>query len=175
MLTSKIVGIFSAFAYGMNDDPATTIDQLNKVLARRAIGARYATAVYGRLSPTGELTFCSAGHNPTLVYGKSGLRKFEAGGIPVGLFDSAPYESTTVQLDPGDTVVLYSDGVTEAHNVDGEEFGEQRLTDVVVQYHSQPAAEVLEKIVNAVTTFAHGAEQYDDVTAVVIRYTGVPG
>jgi serine phosphatase RsbU (regulator of sigma subunit) len=172
LLTSKILGIFSAFAYGMNDDPATTIDQLNKVLARRAIGARYATAVYGRLSPTGQLTFCSAGHNPALAYGKSGLRRFEAGGIPVGLFDSAPYESTTVQLDPGDTLVLYSDGVTEAHNVDGDEFGEQRLTDVLIENHARSAGEVLEKLVTAVKTFALGAEQYDDVTAVVIRYSG---
>jgi serine phosphatase RsbU (regulator of sigma subunit) len=172
LLTSKILGIFSAFAFGINDDPAATIDKLNKVLAKRAIVARYATAMYGRLSPDGELSYCSAGHNPALAYGQNGLRRLEAGGMPVGLFEAAAYESSRVQLAPGETVVLYSDGVTEAHNVEGEEFGEARLADVLKQHHDKPAAETLERLVTAVKAFAHGAEQYDDVTALVVKYTG---
>ncbi|MEZ5287995.1 MAG: PP2C family protein-serine/threonine phosphatase [Vicinamibacterales bacterium] len=171
LLTSKIMGIFSAFAVSGND-PSETVTRMNQVLTRRAIGARYATTLYGQLSPSGELVYCSAGHNPGLVYGAGGLRRLEADGVPVGLFDFAAYTSSRLALDPGDTVVLYSDGVTEAHNVEGEEFGEERLIDVITSNQGRPAADVLQEIVDAVQEFAHGAEQYDDVTVLVVRYLG---
>jgi sigma-B regulation protein RsbU (phosphoserine phosphatase) len=75
-------------------------------------------------------------------------------------------------MKPGDTMVLYSDGVTEAHNVAGEEFGEPRMVDVMKTHHGQPAEFILERLIEAVKTFAHGAEQYDDVTALVVKYIG---
>jgi sigma-B regulation protein RsbU (phosphoserine phosphatase) len=173
LLTSKILGIFSAFA-ATNEDPAETMSQLNKVLTRRAIDARYATSMYGKLAASGEVVYCSAGHNPALVFGVDGLRRLEADGMPVGLFDFAPYSSSKLTLRAGDTMVLYSDGVTEAQSVDGSEFGEGRLVDVIKEQQGKPAGEVLKQVIDAVTAFAHGAEQYDDVTALVIRYLG-PG
>lgn len=173
LLTSKILGIFSAFA-SVGDSPEQTVDHINKVLTRRAIDARYATMLYGQLSPSGKLSFCNAGHNPPLIYGADGLRRIESGGMPVGLFEFAPYSADTVELKPGDTMVLYSDGVTEAHNVAGDEFGEARLVEVVEKHHRGSADVVLEQIVNAVTEFARGAEQYDDITAHVVKYRGAP-
>jgi serine phosphatase RsbU (regulator of sigma subunit)/pSer/pThr/pTyr-binding forkhead associated (FHA) protein len=173
LLTSKILGIFSAFA-AAGEDPAETMSHVNKVLTRRAIDARYATSMYGRLAKGGEMVYCSAGHNPALVYGEDGLRRLEADGMPVGLFDFAPYSSSRLTLKPGDTVVMYSDGVTEAQSADGTEFGEPRLVDVVKEHHGKPAGDLLKHIVDAVQSFAHGAEQYDDVTALVVRYLG-PG
>jgi serine phosphatase RsbU (regulator of sigma subunit) len=173
LLTSKILGIFSAFA-SIGDDPAQTVDHINKVLTRRQIDARYATLLYGQLAPTGKLIFCNGGHNPPLVYGTGGLRRIEAGGMPVGLFEMAPYAADEIDLAPGDTMVLYSDGVTEALNVKGEEFGEARMVDVLKHYSNQPAKVILEKLIAAVQAFAHGAEQYDDVTALVVKYTGAP-
>lgn len=173
LLTSKILGIFSAFA-SVGDSPEQTVDHINKVLTRRAIDARYATMLYGQLSPSGKLSFCNAGHNPPLIYGADGLRRIESGGMPVGLFEFAPYSADTVELKPGDTMVLYSDGVTEAHNVAGDEFGEARLVEVVEKHHRSSADVVLEQIVNAVTEFARGAEQYDDITAHVVKYRGAP-
>lgn len=173
LLSSKLMGIFSAFA-SSGSDPAETMTKMNRVLTRRAIGARYATALYGRLAPSGELAFCSAGHNPALVYGDGDLRRLEADGMPIGLFDFATYQSSHLTLSPGDTVVLYSDGVTEAHNVAGGEFGEDRLIEVVEHTHGRPASDVLRHIIDAVRDFAKGVEQYDDVTALVVRYLG-PG
>lgn len=174
LLTSKILGIFSAFA-ATCEDPAETMSQVNKVLTRRAIDARYATSMYGRLDQNGEMVYCSAGHNPALVYGVDGLRRLEADGMPVGLFDFAPYSSTRLTLKPGDTLVMYSDGVTEAQSTDGSEFGEPRLIEVVKQHHGAPAGDLLKHIVDAVQAFAHGVEQYDDVTALVVRYLGPDG
>ncbi|HYE87859.1 MAG TPA: SpoIIE family protein phosphatase [Vicinamibacterales bacterium] len=174
LLTSKILGIFSAFV-SVGDSPEQTVDHINKVLTRRAIDARYATLLYGQLSSDGKLIFCNAGHNPPLIYGADGLRRIESGGMPVGLFEMAPYSADTIQLKPGDTMVCYSDGVTEAHNVEGGEFGEARLVEVLEKYHRGSADVVLEQIINAVTEFAHGAEQYDDVTALVVKYTGPAG
>jgi serine phosphatase RsbU (regulator of sigma subunit)/pSer/pThr/pTyr-binding forkhead associated (FHA) protein len=171
LLTSKILGIFSAFA-SVGGPPAETIARLNHVLTRRAIGARYATTIYGRLLNDGTLEFCSAGHNPALVFGQGGLRRLDAGGMPVGLFESAEYSQTRVALKAGDTLVMYSDGVTEAQNLAGEEFGETRLVDVVEQNHGKPADELLSLVVSAVQQFAHGAEQSDDITALIVRYTG---
>jgi serine phosphatase RsbU (regulator of sigma subunit)/pSer/pThr/pTyr-binding forkhead associated (FHA) protein len=171
LLTSKILGIFSAFSL-VGNDPAETVDHINKVLTRRAIDARYATLLYGRLARTGELLFCNGGHNPPLIYGKAGLRRIEAGGMPVGLFEAAPYSLDKVQLDPGDTMVMYSDGVTEAQNVAGEEFGEARMAEVIKSHSTEPAAVVLEKLIDAVKVFAKGADQYDDITALIVRYSG---
>ena len=171
LLTSKILGIFSAFA-AVGDTPEELVDHINKVLTRRAIDARYATLLYGQLQPSGKLKFCNAGQNPPLIYGKGGLRRLESGGMPVGMFESAPYSGDETELKPGDTLVVYSDGVTEAHNLAGEEFGEARLITVLERYTRGSAAIVLEQIINAVKEFALGAEQYDDVTALVVKYTG---
>jgi phosphoserine phosphatase RsbU/P len=171
LLTSKILGIFSAFV-SVGDEPVQTVDHINKVLTRRQIDARYATLFYGQLSADGELRFCNAGHNPPFVYGVDGLRRIESGGMPVGMFEMAPYSGDECELTPGDIFVSYSDGVTEAHNVNGEEFGEARLVTVLERYSRGSSAIILEQIINAVQDFARGAEQYDDVTALVVKYTG---
>ena len=171
LLTSKILGIFSAFS-AVGDTPEELVDHINKVLTRRAIDARYATLLYGQLQPSGKLKFCNAGQNPPLIYGKGGLRRLESGGMPVGMFESAPYSGDETELKPGDTLVVYSDGVTEAHNLAGEEFGEARLVTVLERYARGSPAIVLEQIISAVKEFALGAEQYDDVTALVVKYTG---
>ena len=103
LLTSKILGIFSAFV-SVGDGPEQTVDHINKVLTRRQIDARYATLLYGQLSADGKLMFCNAGHNPPLIYGVDGLRRIESGGMPVGLFEMAPYSCDTLAMQPGDTI-----------------------------------------------------------------------
>src|SRR5918994_4588982 len=147
LLTSKILGIFSAFA-SVGDSPSEVVDHINKVLTKRAIDARYATLLYGQLEANGKLKFCNAGHTPPLIYGADGLRRLESGGMPVGMFPTAPYSGDETILTPGDTLVVYSDGVTEAHNVAGEEFGEARLVTVLARYTRGSSAIVLEQIIN---------------------------
>jgi sigma-B regulation protein RsbU (phosphoserine phosphatase) len=118
------------------------------------------------------LTFCNAGHNPPLVIGAGGLRRLESGSMPVGMFDFAHYHDAVDQLAAGDVLVIYSDGVTEALNVNGDEFGEERLVEIVTARKTEDAAAILNAIVHGVQGFARGAAQHDDVTAMVVKYTG---
>src|SRR3954462_12807090 len=96
-------------------------------LFRRAIEARFLTSFYGMLSPDGSLTYCNAGHNAPLLVSKTGIRRLETGGGVLGLFDTASFEEETLTLEPGDLIVLFSDGVTEAMNAVDEEFSDDRL------------------------------------------------
>jgi len=106
------------------------------------------------------------------VFGKSGLRRLSSGGMPVGFFEHAPYDDVVEQLDKGDVVVIYTDGVTEALDIHGQEFGEERLIDLVKEHCASDAVEILECIVESVQSFSRGAPQHDDVTALVLKYAG---
>jgi sigma-B regulation protein RsbU (phosphoserine phosphatase) len=124
------------------------------------------------MTPDGRLTYCNAGHNPPLVLGKAGVRLLEAGGPVVGLLEFAPYDQETVQLEPGDTIIVFSDGVSEALDSDGEEFGDERLQDVALATRHEPAPALVDSLVSAVRDFTRGAPQSDDITAMVVRYLG---
>jgi sigma-B regulation protein RsbU (phosphoserine phosphatase) len=130
------------------------------------------TIFFGVLDKEGRLTYCNAGHNAPLLVGKRGVRRLEEGGLIVGMFEHAIYEQETVQLDPGDVVIVFSDGVSEALSAANEEFGEARLQ-ALVSGHAQDSPDVtLEHVLDAVREFTRGAVQNDDVTALVVRYTG---
>lgn len=170
LLTAKIQGLLSAEAD--RGQPAEIMQIVNRGLTRRAVEAKYATLFHAALSPDGTLTFCNAGHNPPIIYSPRGLRRLDAGSMPVGMFEFAPYQDATERLERGDVLVVYSDGVTEALDVHGEEFGEDRLAAIVEARHADDATTILEAIVQAVQTFAQGAPQHDDVTAMVVKFTG---
>jgi sigma-B regulation protein RsbU (phosphoserine phosphatase) len=127
---------------------------------------------YAVLRSDGQLTYCNAGHNPPVVVGSSGVRRLERGGFPAGLFEGLPYEEGTLMLDPGDQVVVFSDGVSEALNVGQEEFGEERIIAVASRLVQHDASDILNELVSSVRGFAAGAPQHDDVTALVVRYRG---
>jgi serine phosphatase RsbU (regulator of sigma subunit)/pSer/pThr/pTyr-binding forkhead associated (FHA) protein len=170
LLTAKIQGLLGAGSD--TGTPAEIMATVNRGLTRRAVESKYATIFSGTLTPTGVLTFCNAGHNPPIILGPAGLRRLQAGSMPVGMFDFVKYQDATEQLSTGDVLVVYSDGVTEALNVDGEEFGEDRLVAIVSERYSEEAASILNAIVNGVQTFARGVAQHDDVTAMVVKFTG---
>ena len=170
LLTAKIQGLLGAGAD--HGTPAEIIQTVNRGLTRRAVEAKYATVFHAMLSPTGLLTFCNAGHNPPIIYGRGGLRRLLSGSMPVGMFDFAQFQDATEQLQTGDVLIVYSDGVTEALDVDGQEFGEDRLAAIAEQRHGEDANAILTAIVDGVQTFARGAAQHDDVTAMVVKFTG---
>jgi serine phosphatase RsbU (regulator of sigma subunit)/pSer/pThr/pTyr-binding forkhead associated (FHA) protein len=171
LLTAVLQGIFAAHRF-MAVEPHELVSRINVALIRRSIEARFATIFFGVLDAQGRLTYCNAGHNAPLLIGKQGVRRLEEGGLIVGMFESAVYDQETVQLDPGDTVVVFSDGVSEALSASNEEFGEHRLQQVVLQSVNDGPDATLERMLDAVRDFSRGAVQNDDVTALVVRYGG---
>jgi hypothetical protein len=144
-------------------------------LLARGIENRFATIFFAILSPDGRLTYCNAGQNPPLLFSASGVRKLETGGMIVGLFPHATYEQEEVRLHAGDLLAVYSDGVSEALNPTGDEYGDSRIQDVISPNWLEPSDAVLQLLLRSVHAFAQDAPQNDDVTALIVRYTPVRG
>jgi sigma-B regulation protein RsbU (phosphoserine phosphatase) len=116
--------------------------------------------------------YVNAGHNPGLVIGSDGgVRELGSGGLPLGLFKEASYESGHLVLDPGDLLCLYSDGLTECESPSEEEFGVSRLIDLLRSSGNRTLSEVIRTVDTAVTDFAQGLSQVDDQTLVMLRRT----
>ena len=170
LLTAMIQGAFAA-QVASTESPAALMAHINRTLIRRAIQSRFVTVMYGVLGADGRLTYSNAGHNPPMLVGRNGVRRFETGGLILGLFPHATYEEETVQLEDGDTLVVFSDGVTEALNEAGDEFGEERLLRCVGEHVGCAPDVLLDRILATVRSFAASATQNDDVTALVLRYS----
>jgi serine phosphatase RsbU (regulator of sigma subunit) len=169
LLTAVIQGVLAAQATS-GGGPATTLTRINDVLVRRATGSRFVTMVLAALTREGRLTYCNAGHNPPFLVGSETVRRLTVGGMICGLFPSASYEEETLPMKPGDYLVIFSDGISEALNTAGEEFGDDRIQAVITGDGS--AAELLDALLGTVRDFCAGAVQADDMTAIVMRYTG---
>jgi sigma-B regulation protein RsbU (phosphoserine phosphatase) len=172
LLAAQLQGIFAARSHS-DAAPADTITSVNRLLVRRAIESRFATVVYGVLSGDGLLTYCNAGHNPPLLITEDGVHQLTTGGLILGAFREARFEQEERRLRPGDMLVVFSDGVTEAVSADGADFGDERLLTYVKAGRDLSAAALLEQLFHAVREFSAGAEPSDDRTALVLRYTGV--
>jgi len=171
LLAAAVLGMFSAEAT-YQASAAQLITRLNHGLFRRAIESRFLTTFYGMLAADGSLTYCNAGHNAPLLVSSTAIRRLETGGVVLGLFDHATFDEETVRLEPGDFIVAFSDGVTEALNAAGEEFADDRLIECVTRHRSQPPQAVLDALLADVRAFCADATQSDDITAVLVRYTG---
>jgi serine phosphatase RsbU (regulator of sigma subunit) len=168
LLAGMVQGIFASRAQ-LAVDPAETLTHVNQVLLRRAIEARFVTAVYSVLAD-GQLTYCNAGHNAPFVLGRGGLRRLDKGGSILGMFKDAAFEQETIQLSEGDLLVSFSDGVTEAVNNQGDDFGEGRLLDCLQSHWALAPSDLLKRLFDEVRQFCAGAPQSDDLTALVLRY-----
>lgn len=167
-------GIFAAQA-ATSDSPSQTISRVNLALFRRGIESRFVTLMYGALGPDGRLTYCNAGHNPPLIISSTSgqaVHRLECGGPIVGLFEAATFDEETIALSPGDWLIVFSDGVSEAMSASGDEYGESRIVTVVESHKNLEPRQLLEALFADVREFARGAPQSDDITAMVLRYGG---
>lgn len=171
LLSAMMQGIFAAQA-ATSETPAQVISRVNLALYRRGIESRFVTLLYGILDREGRLVYCNAGHNPPFIVGAGGIRRLDRGGPIVGLFDSATYEQETMTLSPGDWLVIFSDGISEAMSSENEEYGDSRILDVVQRNRDVEPPRLLEALFTDVREFARGAAQSDDITAMVLRYGG---
>ncbi len=174
LLAAAVLGMFSAEStYQVS--PASVISRLNRGLFRRAIENRFLTAFYGILAPDGAFTYTNAGHNAPMLVSASGVRRLETGGLVLGLFEHVVFEEETVALSPGDFIVAFSDGVTEALDIAGEEYTDERLLASIERHRSligQAPQALLDGLLADVKTFCGEATPNDDLTVVMVRFDG---
>ncbi len=175
LLTTMLQGALSGMTLGV--DPVTVFSHLNQFLCGRASVGRYATMFFGLLDADGVLEFVRAGHPSPLLLRRGEVSELYTGGsFPIGLIDQATFASASIQLEPEDTLLLYSDGVTEAEDVGMDLFGDARLKEALGQCQDPSLGAVQAQILGAVEKFTEGASQSDDITILVVRYRrGVNG
>lgn len=160
--------------------PAATLQRMNRQLASqhrgdkkvatRQKGSRFATFVYGVLFPDGRFVYCNAGHSPPALLSRGDVRRLGSGGPILGAFPDASYEEGEARLKTGDTLLMFSDGVTEARNGVDEEFGEERLIAHAAKHFVHSPVEFLDGILGAVREFVGPTHPSDDVTVAVTRF-----
>jgi serine phosphatase RsbU (regulator of sigma subunit) len=147
--------------------------RINDFMSERAEHGKYATVFFASIDEGGKLTYSNAGHCAPLLVRKAGaMQSLHTTAMPVGLMPGAPFGDETLQLEPGDRLVLYTDGVTEAQNEAAEFFGRPRLREVIEKSRGLSYAELHEALMEAIREFTGGAEQSDDITLVVAEFAG---
>ena len=159
-------------------DFAKLMDKVNRLVYEASASNRYATFFFAAYDPkTRRLDCVNAGHNPPIVLrrgldGKTEVLRLEADGPVVGLLEYAPYTEQTLLLMPGDLVLLYTDGISEAMTHDDEEWGEERMIAAAECCKDESAKEILRRLFVEVDTFTAGAPQHDDMTVLVLKLEG---
>jgi len=157
------------------DDPgdlARMMQKVNRLVYEASSSSRYATFFFAVYNPDSrELRYVNAGHNPpVLVRETSGeMVRLEACGPVVGMLPVVDYEARCLALEPGDLLIAYTDGISEAMTAEDEEWGEERMLEAAGRQHGGSAAEVLEEIFRAADAFTAGAEQHDDMTLLIMK------
>src|SRR5271166_68330 len=172
LLTTMLQGALSGMTLGT--DPARVFNHVNRFLCDHAEVGRYATMFFGILEDSGKLEYINAGHpSPVLLRAGTAEEAFTEGSFPVGLVPEAEFSTTTLQLEPNDTLVLYSDGVTEAMDPDEQLYGVPRLVEVLEGKTDLPLDEIQKTVLESVENFARGARQADDLTILLVRFRAV--
>jgi len=170
ILAAAIQGMVAAFA-SSGGSPGTILARLNGALLHRMAESRFATVVLGIVDPAGRMILANAGHPRAIVVRRDGSAvRLDRGGFLLGVFDEPRLEEEQVQLGPGDSVVLFSDGVSEARNRSGEEFGDARVLVTAAAARGNHPDRTVDGLLDAVWRFRGGTPPEDDVTVVVLCY-----
>jgi sigma-B regulation protein RsbU (phosphoserine phosphatase) len=155
----------------MGIDPTRVFNNINHFLCQHDEVGRHATMFFGIADSEGQLEYLNAGHpSPILVRDGETSELYTEGSLPLGLIPEAQYRPARAQLQPGDTLALFSDGVTEANDRENRLYGFDRLYDVLRGSANADLSTLKQHIFESVDRFAHGAEQADDITVLLVRY-----
>jgi sigma-B regulation protein RsbU (phosphoserine phosphatase) len=153
---------------------------MNEFVYRSTPASKYATFFYAQLDEQGrQLRYVNAGHNAPYLFragrestagsASTDIEQLSVGGTVVGMFPEMGYEEATVELRPGDVLLAFTDGVPEAHNPENDEFGEERLQQLLRETAHLPADEISARISAEMKNWIRDAEQYDDLTFIVMK------
>lgn len=161
---------------GAGRDVAKVVSLINRGVAGNVSIERFATLSYMVIDlKSGKVEYCNAGHHPLQIYraAEGKFETFDTDGLPIGLEKSGEYEQTHLQLKKDDVVMMYTDGVTEAMNYQDEQFGEDRVKDIVanVSVNGTSASQIMQAIFTGIDKFVNGAPQHDDETLIILKKT----
>jgi phosphoserine phosphatase RsbU/P len=172
LLATLLQGVFFTTA-AMDISLPGVFSRVNQYLCERSGEDRYATVFYGILDKMGRFEYVNAGHVPPLLKRKAGgLEGLGSANFPVGMFAEAEYQTARVQLEAGDFLVIYTDGVSEASNTQSELFEEARLRVIIEDFSGETVQQLGDVIREGMRIFTEGAAQSDDITILVIQYKG---
>jgi sigma-B regulation protein RsbU (phosphoserine phosphatase) len=176
LLMAKLQASLRAVAPGCRDLGALG-DRLNGILCRDGLENRFATLFYLEAAESGgpgPVRFLNAGHNPPLLVRASGVEEIASAGLPLGMFPDSTYAEGTLRFDPGDLLIVYSDGLVEAHDALEKEFGLDRLKALAPALRDRPPAEAGRLLIEEVDRFLGGLRPHDDLSIVLMRQGGLP-
>jgi phosphoserine phosphatase RsbU/P len=145
------------------------LDVGNRIFCESTIAGQYATLICGRAGSSGELEIASAGHLPALLVRRNGVEELTSTGLPLGMFCTAQYGVRQLRLDPGDSLLLFTDGISETRGMVGSEYGVERLSIIAGEQYGRPPHEFLGQCLRDLEDFAAGKRQADDQTLMVIH------
>lgn len=148
------------------------VERANQLLLESKIPSHYVTLVCGRADATGEVTITNAGHCPPLVVREREVGSIGATGFPVGMFGDGAFTTTRIRLAPGESLFIYTDGLSEASRHGGEEYGTERLVRLLHEHRREPARRMAARALDDLTGFLEGARRADDLTLLVVRRAG---
>ena len=169
LLTAKLQATLRALGPDTTSLPALAA-RVNSIICRDGLPQMFSSLVYAELAPGGgTVRLINAGHLPPLIVRKSGIAQSVKGGPALGLMPGAEFREETVELDPGDLILFYSDGLVEARNESGEFFGEDRLRAVLSSSSRLTSGRIGEELLAAVDRFRGEARAHDDLTLLVLK------
>lgn len=167
----QVRDVFIGLRMGLEKDLkiVRTMQKLNDVLSHAGKSHEFITLFYAELEDNGNLFYCNAGHHPPLFFGHSQVHELSRGGLILGPYPSAKYERGFAYFEPGNFLVMYTDGITEATNAVGEEYGTQRIIRVVKKHREATSQEICEAIFSSCDHFMGRSKAKDDRTVMVIK------
>jgi len=171
LLMNRLHAIFRSLI-GLGMGVSELVERANHLFADTTMRPYYATLVCGKAAPDGHVEICNAGHCAPLYLHNGKVSPIAATGLPVGMFCQEKYESSEFNLDQGDRLLLYTDGLSEARDLANLEYGDSRIHSVLSDCAQLPAASVVGRLLDDVRTFASGTRITDDLTIMAIEMVG---
>lgn len=169
LLMSNLQAMFHALVpMGLSLDKL--MERASRLFCENTLSTHFATLVCGKASENGEVELCNAGHLPPLLIRDGGCVALDSTGLPVGMFSDEQFATSKLQLAPGDALLLYTDGVTETHDLAGAEYGAERLVQSLSAPRPAQPAELINTCVSSLNDFRRGGNKADDLTIMALKF-----
>jgi sigma-B regulation protein RsbU (phosphoserine phosphatase) len=170
MLMAHLHAMFRTLA-SINLPLDQMVERVSRVFCESTLPTQYATLVCGRGNTNGEVELCNAGHLPPLLMQDGKVTSIDATGLPVGMFSSESFSVSRIRMGKGDTLFLYTDGLSECLDITGNEYGIERLSKFLNENNDTSPESIISRCKHELHTFAHGQAAQDDLTLMAIRRT----